>query len=295
MTKKDIFSKIIRNSNDELEIILEKKAFDSNVKNLLLSMLYKIESGYDDYKKVKVNVCSKNQFIKEVLDTINNKCEKISFISPSSKEGKELIDKNINCIVDKKNKTIRCFQNEKSILDGILQIRQEDIKFSDKDEITRKPFKEMLLIGNNMNCLELITDFNGWSWDITLLGKKNTVYNYIYQMLIILIGNSKIDRLVNNRKEQINEKMPNNLILSSKYNEDFGITKKEIIGEEEDFITKMKKILKDKYGEENAKEFFKRMMQVVIFECQKKDLEYSTTILNKINNIMIRKKFRQFF
>ena len=57
MAKEDIFSKIstIGNYNNELERVLEKKAFSEDVKNLLLNMLYKIENAYPDYEMVKKN------------------------------------------------------------------------------------------------------------------------------------------------------------------------------------------------------------------------------------------------
>ena len=49
-----IFSKLNSNEyNNQLEKILENKTFDESVKNLLLSMLYKIENGYADYSIVK--------------------------------------------------------------------------------------------------------------------------------------------------------------------------------------------------------------------------------------------------
>ena len=60
MAKEDIFSKInLKDYNNILENILEQKAFTEDVKNLLLSMLYKIENGYQDYQTVKINVNSK--------------------------------------------------------------------------------------------------------------------------------------------------------------------------------------------------------------------------------------------
>ena len=52
MAKKDFFSKL-KNYNNRLEQILEKKAFSGDIKNLLLSMFYKIEVSYKDYEKVK--------------------------------------------------------------------------------------------------------------------------------------------------------------------------------------------------------------------------------------------------
>ena len=71
---KDIFSKIIKDYNNELEIILEQKAFSSDVKNLLLSMLYKIENAYEDYKKVKGKCMLKKAICKR---NIRNNREKM--------------------------------------------------------------------------------------------------------------------------------------------------------------------------------------------------------------------------
>ena len=46
MEKEKILSKLnAKDYNNELEMILEEKDFSSNIKNLLLSMLYKIEAG----------------------------------------------------------------------------------------------------------------------------------------------------------------------------------------------------------------------------------------------------------
>ena len=47
MEKENIFSRLnSKDYNNQLEIILEDKKFSENIKNLLLSMLYKIEAGY---------------------------------------------------------------------------------------------------------------------------------------------------------------------------------------------------------------------------------------------------------
>ena len=71
MAKEDIFSKInLKDYNNVLENILEQKAFSEDVKNLLLSMLYKIENGYEDYKTIKVNVSSKKSYVKKIIQII---------------------------------------------------------------------------------------------------------------------------------------------------------------------------------------------------------------------------------
>lgn len=282
---KDIFSKIIRDYNNELEKILEEKDFTSDVKNLLLSMLYKIENGYDDYKKVKVNVCSKKQFVEEILETIDRRCKKIEFIKPNSEEGQKLYEQKITCIVDRENGVIRTFQNEKSILDAIMQMRQENIKIKQEYKMITTPIKEMLLTGNNINSLELITDFNGWSWDITKSGRKNMTYNRLYQLLVILIGNKQIESWVNNRKSEELEELPSNVILSSKYNESFGITKKEIIGEQKDYIASIREVFGQKYGEKLEDKFFKDMTKVAILECSKHNDEYDKKIKNRIEDL----------
>ena len=46
----------------------------------------------------------------------------------------------------------------------------------------------MLVYGYNKNNLELITDFNGWSWDTTLKNSEEYDYNLIYQNLLFLFG-----------------------------------------------------------------------------------------------------------
>ena len=59
MEKRKILSKLnidIKDYNNELEKILENKLFSYDVKNLLLSMLYKIENAYRDYETVKLEV-----------------------------------------------------------------------------------------------------------------------------------------------------------------------------------------------------------------------------------------------
>lgn len=281
---KDIFSKIIKDYNNELEIILEQKAFSSDVKNLLLSMLYKIENAYEDYKKVKVNVCEKKQFVEEILETIKEKCDEVEIIKPMSEEGQKLYENGINCIVDKENKKIRTFQNEKSILDAILQMRQQDIELNEKYELIEKPIKELLKIGNNMNSLEVIRDFNGWSWDITTIEMKNIIYNKVYQLLIILIGSKIIDTWVNNRKSEEIEEIPSNVILSSKYNENYGITIKEM-QEQKDYVEEIVSKFSKLYGKEKTKEFFKKLIQIIILENSKNDKEYKERIIKEIDKI----------
>ncbi len=65
MPKEKIFSKLKdKDYNNLLEQILEKKDFSSTGKNLILSILYKMETNYNDYKMVKRDVSDKEEVLK---------------------------------------------------------------------------------------------------------------------------------------------------------------------------------------------------------------------------------------
>ena len=84
--KNDNFlEKIVKKDyNDKLEKILEKKAFAEDTKSILLNILYKIETSYKDYKKVKQNVETKEEIIEEIIEIIQNECQEIKLVKPYS-------------------------------------------------------------------------------------------------------------------------------------------------------------------------------------------------------------------
>lgn len=267
MSKEDIFSKIsLKDYNNELEKVLEEKDFSEVVKNLLLSMLYKIENAYEDYETVKVNTASKKYFIKKIIKIINEKCNKIELIKPLTEESKELEENNVNYIVDKKSGTIKVYQNETMMLEAIVALDQNENIVDKQKYIFADALENILLNGNRMNKVEVIRDFNGWSWDITTSQIQSKNINLIYQNLILLLGNAFIQKWITQENEQDEEiEIPNNEILRSKYNESFGITKEELKQDDKiDFFDKMKEDLEQKYGEENALNFIERFVKTVI-------------------------------
>ena len=68
----NLFSRL-KDYNSELEEVLDRKYFPANVKNLLLSMIYKIENSYKDYEIIKRVVRSKDEFLSELVETISIK------------------------------------------------------------------------------------------------------------------------------------------------------------------------------------------------------------------------------
>ena len=94
MGREEIFSKLnIRDYNNELEKILEKKSFSEGTKNILLNILYKMETAYDDYNKVKVYTNSKKDMLEEMLKIIKEDCDEIELVKPRLNEETKLGDK----------------------------------------------------------------------------------------------------------------------------------------------------------------------------------------------------------
>ena len=113
--KENILEKIVQKDyNNVLEKVIETKDFDEDVKNLLLSIFYKIDISYKDYKKVKRNVESKQEYAEKIIETIQGKCDTIKIVRPNSEETKELGKKTF--LVDSKNKRIICYPVERKLL-----------------------------------------------------------------------------------------------------------------------------------------------------------------------------------
>lgn len=285
MAKEDIFSKIsFKDYNNMLENVLEQKDFSEDVKNLLLSMLYKIENAYEDYKTVKVNVNSKKYFLLQIINIIKENCNEIQLVKSLSEESKILEDNNINYLVAKEEGKIISYENERSILKALIDLKQNKIELDKKYEIFSEGFKEILTIGNIMNTAEVIRDFNGWSWDITPTQIINKNINIIYQNLLILLGNNFLQKWITGKEIEEEEiEIPNNEILRSKYNSSFGLTREEVKENQfVDYIENMQEILAKKYGKENANNFMTQLIKVAIaVECNKS---------KKQKNIIIKKE-----
>lgn len=289
MAKEDIFSKInFKDYNNILENILEQKDFSRDVKNLLLSMLYKIENGYEDYETVKVNVSNKKYFLKKIIQIIKEQCSEIELIKPLTNESKILEQNNVNYIVEKEKGKIITYPNERIILEALITLKQKKIELDKKYNLIKIGIEKVLQKGNRMSIVEVIRDFNGWSWDITTSQMESKNCNIVYQNLEILLGNSFLQNMVieeENREEEID--LPNNEILRSKYNNSFGMTKEEMQKENEiDYMQKMQEILEEKYGKENEEAFFIQFIKTLIAIGSNQNKEQKNIILEKQSQIL---------
>ncbi len=196
MEKNKILAKLnlkIKDYNNELEKILENKFFSYDVKNLLLSMLYKIENAYTDYKTAKVEVPSKNEYIENILRIIKEKCLKIFLVKPGSNEADELEKSHRKYKIDRQNGEIICFPNELTLLTAILKIDESvDVITDFKYEYAMIPLNSFVIEGRIDSLVEVIRDFNGWSWDIDTKRIRNLYSNFVYQCLLLLNGKNKV-------------------------------------------------------------------------------------------------------
>ena len=115
--KEKLFNKIVKKDyNNNLEKILSRKDFSEDVKNTLLTMFYKIESGYKDYNVVKRDTFNKQEYIEKLIEIIKNDCDKIEFISKDNNKQEK---------VDSSKKEIVCMPIENKILYSIAKVRKE--------------------------------------------------------------------------------------------------------------------------------------------------------------------------
>lgn len=203
MAKDEILAKLkLKDYNDELESILEKKDFSSDVKNLLLSMLYKIENGYRDYNRVKTDVLDKNQLIQQIITTIDQRCNIIHLIEPLSMQSKELQKIGKGYSINKEKGIIESYPNEKDLLRAIYELAEKEVMMQEKYASKQEVIQELLNKGNIDDCFEIVRDFNGWSWYTTSKEIQYFSYNLIFQNLRILTNRELLDNWLNSKEQK---------------------------------------------------------------------------------------------
>ena len=277
MEKNKLLAKLkIRDYNNELEKILENKLFSYDVKNLLLSMLYKIENAYKDYETVKVEVSSKKEYIENILRIIKEKALKIFLVKSETSEAKEFEEKNLKYKVDKQNGEIICIQNELAILTALLKLDQVNIDSGTYNYLER-PINAMINQGKLRSDMEVIRDFNGWSWDIVTKEIKDIEYNYLYQTLILINGRKGTKKIKNSELNDIISRMAIEQYIYT--NKDVGYNKK---------FEQIKNEKKEKFELlDNKKDFLDKVTQ------EKKEYTKQIENIDKIlnNNDLLKKEY----
>ena len=178
-----------RNYSDELEQILEKKDFSVETKNLLLSAFYKILSSYRDFYTVKNEIIDEKQYIEYLFYILEHRCNKIilfdPFLDDISKLGKKMY------LVNRTHGIILSVNREEIILEAIFALNEMEINVDERIyPFLKIPLNGFLHEGYRMNLVEVLRDFNGWSWNPMPKLMTNINFNIIYQTLLLLLGNN---------------------------------------------------------------------------------------------------------
>lgn len=184
--KGKLFSKL-KDYNHVLDKMLEEKNFSEDAKNLLLSMIYKIESSYSDYAQIKGVFQKQKEFIDEIIDIVSNNCKYIFLIDPK-KDGVQFLKKeNVLALTDEKEQRIYSYPTEQAILYGIMEIKPKYFYIPNNYYYIKKQFQKLLVEGTILDSTEVIRNFNGWSWNVAEDTGINHVANMVYQTIRILL------------------------------------------------------------------------------------------------------------
>ncbi|MBQ7410710.1 MAG: hypothetical protein IJW20_04945 [Clostridia bacterium] len=181
-----LFSKL-KDYNLELEEILDRKYFSSSIKNLLFSMIYKIEISYVDYLQVKKCVRTKDDFLNELIETIRLYCDNVKTVEPDSDQAKMLIKNSVKALTNEKERSILAYPTEIALLYALSEISPKYF-YMNQEFSLKKQFQNVLVNGYVQNNMEILSDFTGWSWDKTFNKKYAYIDNLIYQNLLVILG-----------------------------------------------------------------------------------------------------------
>ena len=196
-----MFNKIIKkDKNEELERILDGKQIDEQARNLLQGILYKIEVSYKDYQKAKAIEQTEEQYVDQLIINIKKKCNKIQVIKVSQKLKDEELEKKL-----KENKfivseeEIISYPIEEKLLYAIEKKSNNPKILNNKYEEATIAVSNFINVGKNIDRLEVLRDFNGWSWTTIKKEIENIDANLIYQCLQILFGKEFMDNWIQDK------------------------------------------------------------------------------------------------
>ncbi len=181
-----LFSKF-KDYNGELDEVLDSKVFSSNVKNLLLSMMFKLEDSYKDFYTIKRYVRKKEDFLNEIIEVIRLYCDNIKLVDPDSDEAAILSKHKLPALTNEDERSILAYSTEIALLYAISDISPKYF-YINEDFLLKDVFQNILVDGYNLNNVEILQNFNGWSWDIRYEDFFNYTDNIIYQNLLMILG-----------------------------------------------------------------------------------------------------------
>ena len=176
----------------EVEKVLEKKKITNEIKSLVMDTLFKIEETYPNYKRVKVDVLEKKEYINQIIRALKM-VENIEVMYMQEKDvlkcvTKTMVDKNENGYYD-----ITIYQNNLSLLYALQTIIHEE--YGGNEIACSDTFTTILKYGGIYSDIEILRDFSGWNWNRNSIKNINIYHDIIYKNLLLILGIYKIIEL----------------------------------------------------------------------------------------------------
>ena len=190
-----IFKNIIKNDYIyEIEKTLEKKGITNEIKSLVMDTLFKIEETYPNYKRIKVDVLEKRDYIREIVVAL----KKVDNIYIMNMQEKDIL----KCVTDTKIEKnargyydIQIYHNNLSLLYALQTIINEE--YGINEQPCSSAFDKILKIGGIYSNIEILRDFSGWNWNRNKIKNFNIYYDIIYRNLLLILG---IDKMIELKK-----------------------------------------------------------------------------------------------
>ncbi len=238
MKKEKIISKFnIKNYSNQLEKVLAKKPFSENTKNLLLDMLYKIENSYEDYNDVKRDIRTRGEILEEIIEIIEHDCKDLQILK-EKKSG-----------VLRSEGKIATYPNTRKVLYELYQLKQKQFIIDSKYSVIKKSLESTLNQGYSINGSEIIRDFDGWAWNIQYDEIENKINNFLYQSLMLLVGNDFLCEWKNNEDKTA------------------------------DYIEKLIQKLESKYKKEKAEELTRTLFEISVINYAEAHADEKATLI----------------
>ena len=174
-------------------------------------MFYKLEISYNDYFIVKRKCKSKQEYLENILNNIKQ-CNHIELIKPSHQEFETFKQENGLYQVDLKLKSIRAIANELALLSAILELNNFQIYLNENYNLIRNSMPYLLNMAYDMENVEVLRDFNAWSWNTLVSEIKDIHINLVYQNLKIALNFNLFDRVDENIEIDIVQVMEQDLL-----------------------------------------------------------------------------------
>ena len=183
--------------NEEMGNLIDIKKFKPQIANLILSMVYKIDDSYDNYKKIKRVVPTKVNFLNNIYDDVKNYCSVIDIIKINNENQIKMKSERLRIKSPDKylnNPIIYTFPTEKDLLYAITKA-EIDNNVNAEMSLEERAVLTTVGIGKAISRAEVLRDFNGWSWSIDKSEIESSECNIVYILLTYILGDVLVDNL----------------------------------------------------------------------------------------------------